>query len=418
MSQKNTNMHSSGAIFIMPRSSNAWRGAEALWITVAGWSAAAKRMFGSAWVVTSDKIVDPETAIHFPGPAPSPISSKAKGTWVPMTMKTGMKDILLWTQTRKFRRRGVGGAWNNTSIQFVWEQHDLFPGPGKRLADQLGVPFVIYVHAPVVWEAARWGVKRPVWGKLLEHFSEKRSLSQADIVACVSQEVADKLIEMGISEEKVLVSPMAVDPNLFAGLKPDMSIISPDLNGKLIIGWTGSFRSFHGLDLLLHAFAKVYSTHRECVLVLVGDGIERAKIEALAKHLKLERSVIFAGKVSFTEMPKYISLFDIAVVSARSAADFHYSPLKLREYLAVGIPTIAPRAGEMANTFRDEEHLLFCEAGDINDTALKMSRLINDKSLSSKLSQEGKKYALMHCTWDNEVKKLLERLSITELRGK
>ncbi len=406
---ESANSKTTGAIFIMPRSSKAWKGAEALWITVAGWSAAAKRIFGAAWVMTSDTIVDPATAIHFPVGGSIP-SKSVKGSWVPTMVKTAAKDFILWRQTRSFRNKRLAQPWDVTPIKFVWEQHDLFAGPGKKLATKLGVPFVLYVHAPVVWEAEKWGVKRPLWGKLLERISEKRSLYRADVVACVSQDVAKKLRSMGIPERKILVSPMAVDASLFGSTASEELKTSLALTGKFVIGWTGSFRSFHGLDLLVFAFAKVNALHPESVLLLVGDGAERIKTEALVQQLKLGDAVRFTGKVSFTQIPKYISMFDLAVVSARSADDFHYSPLKLREYLAAGVPTIAPRAGDMATVFQDEKHLLLYKAGDIDDTATKLLRLMEDRPLLLKLSEAGKNYAMTNCTWDCEVKKLTDML--------
>lgn len=389
----------------MPRSSKAWRGAEALWITVAGWSAAAKRFFGSAWVMTSDAIVEPEAAIHYPivGTARNTSSKK---NWIPTIVKTAVKDYILWRQTKQFRNKEQERSWR-TSIKFVWEQHDLFPGPGKKLASSLQVPFIIYVHAPVVWEASKWGVKRPLWGKILENLSEKKSLKGADIVACVSEEVASKLESMGIERSKILVSPMAVDPTLFEVSKSNNLRASLGLQEKFVIGWTGSFRSFHGLDLLIQAFAKMYEHHPECVLLLVGDGAERSKMEALADSLDLTKAIRFTGRVSFTEIPGYISIFDVAVVSARSAADFHYSPLKLREYLAAGIPTLAPCAGDMVTLFENEKHLLLYTVGEVDDTAECMTRLIEDRALLQKLGDEGKKYALTNCTWDYELSKLL-----------
>ena len=54
------------SLFIMPRSSEARRGAEALWITVAGWAAAAERKFGKAYVLTTDRIATPTEVLKYP----------------------------------------------------------------------------------------------------------------------------------------------------------------------------------------------------------------------------------------------------------------------------------------------------------------------------------------------------------------
>src|SRR5687767_2827497 len=93
----------SGAIFIMPRSSKAWRGAEALWVTVAGWSAAGKRLLGDAWVVTADTIASPEEILHYP--LGGPLKKSAGKAWIPLLVKTALKDFILWRESKKFRNK-------------------------------------------------------------------------------------------------------------------------------------------------------------------------------------------------------------------------------------------------------------------------------------------------------------------------
>ncbi|MFD1003008.1 glycosyltransferase family 4 protein [Ohtaekwangia kribbensis] len=413
MIKKPDSVAKKSAIFIMPRSSKAWVGAEALWITVAGWSAAAARKFGNAWVLTSDRVASPEEVIHYPLGEQKPASTSKKktlGQRVPLFIKTLLKDILLWRKSRQWNINKTF-PWSDSGVAFVWQQHDLFEGPGKKIAAQLGVPLIVYVHAPVVWEAGKWGVKRPIWGVLLEKYQERKALQQADIVACVSEDVARKVIQMGIDPGKVLISPMSVDPFLFGSDNSSLSLRqSLGLDNKFVLGWTGSFRSFHGLDILINVFNKVYQQRNDAVLLLVGDGQEREGIARMVKELDLEKAVMFLGKKPFAEIPKYVSLFDIAIVSARSADDFHYSPLKLREYLAAGKPTLAPQAGEIPVMFSDNNHLLLYKVGDIDDSASKIITLMEDLSLRERLSRNGANYILSNGTWDYEMEKALRKI--------
>lgn len=400
------------AIFIMPRSSKAWVGAEAVWITVAGWSASAKRRFKNVWVITSDRIAQPEEVIHYPLVNKSAYAVKKPilFKWIPVFIKIFVKDVLLWRQSKKWSIIHQK-PWTNEQVAFIWEQHDLFPGPGRKLASELNIPLVTYVHAPVVWEAAKWGVNRYFWGWFLEKFVEARSLGQSDVVACVSNEVAEKLAKMGVDKNKILVSPMAVDPYLFGAYNGNIELRKRlGLENKIVIGWTGSFRSFHGLDLVVKAFDKVHHMVPESRLLLVGDGFERDSMENLVKELTLTDSVIFAGRQSFAKIPAYVSIFDIALVSARSAAGFHYSPLKLREYLAGGKPVLAPRAGEIPQMFTDNFHLKLYEAGDVEELISKLSELINNPEMAQSLAAQGKRYALESSTWDHELDKLVSQI--------
>lgn len=397
------------AVFIMPRSSCSWEGAEALWITAAGWASAAKRKLGDAVVVTKDKVAEPKEVWNYPLlPGKNAKFKRRRFSLVPSFLKILVNDLFTW---RNLKNWEVLEELNfkDGKPHFIWEKHDLFMGPGKKLSVKYDVPFISYVHAPVVWEASKWGVKRYGWGKWLENI-EAKSLKGADLVAVVSEEVRQKVLEMGIPKDKILISPMAVEPQLFAdidsaGLKRELG-----LSGKTVIGWTGSFRKFHGLDHVIKAFKQVSESDPEAVLMLVGDGSERRNSELLVKKLGIQEKVIFTGRIKFLAVPEYVSLFDIAVVSARSAEGFHYSPLKLREYMAAGKAVLAPNAGEIPETFEDEKVLKLFNAGDIDSLAAGMLFFIKEKEKRKIIAANGKERIINTGTWDIELEKALAHL--------
>ncbi len=49
------------------------------------------------------------------------------------------------------------------------------------------------MEALAVWEAEKWGVKRPFWGKWLENNFEAKALKESDLVCCVSSELKEKV---------------------------------------------------------------------------------------------------------------------------------------------------------------------------------------------------------------------------------
>lgn len=403
------------AIFIMPRNSDAWVGAEAVWITVAGWAAAAKKLLGEAQVVTMDRLASPAEVLDYPIQGSCKPSNRIRGKVlgvVPNFIKTIFKDVLQWRNSKGWDIIDSLG-YEKGEVAFVWEQHDLFPGPGRKLADKYQVPLIVYVHAPVVWEAAKWGVNRSLWGYYLENFVEKSSLEKADLIAVVSENVKSKIVKMGIPAEKVLVSPMAVDPQLFqqGNLSADSLRQQLGLQGKTVIGWTGSFRSFHGINFLIDAFAKISNSYPDCRLLLVGDGLERRDAEVLVDKLGIRDKVIFTGRKPFREIPQYVSVFDMAVVSAKNVSEFHYSPLKLREYLAAGKPVLAPNAGEVPHIFGNEKHLKLFEAGDVDSIVQGMEFYLENETKKREIGERGQAFALSTSTWERELKKSLDRLS-------
>ena len=307
------------AIFIMPRSSKAWKGAEALWITAAGWAAAAEVIWNHTLVGTTDTVVKANEVLSYPLiPHPSSSTKITKG-WkskiIPQILITAIKDWRLKRSQPKIWPIENAINWSDYNVQFIWEQHDLFKGPGKRMAAKLNVPLVLYVHAPVVWEAAKWGVKRPIWGFLLEKYVEAKNLKEANLVACVSEDVRQKVIKMGIDQSKILIAPMSVDGTLFNPFISGKEIRKTyEIEDKIVIGWTGSFRVFHGLDKVINSFYHLAKENDKVVLMLVGEGQWFEKMKILVSQLQLEEKVIFVGKKLFIEVPKYVAAFDIALV--------------------------------------------------------------------------------------------------------
>ncbi len=204
-------------LFVVPRSSESWEGSEALWITIAGLAATAKTKFGNAYVLTADRIAEPREVLSYPLIKEKKSVQKKKSVnlikIVTNVFKTLIKDLSLWkssnnNQRYKYQIPDLG------DVCFVWEHHDIFSGIGFEMAQRYNAPYIKYVRAPRVWEAKKWSISWPFWGNILE-FIEASSLKKAHVVACVSPIVVEKLINMGIHRENILVSLMAVDPKLF-----------------------------------------------------------------------------------------------------------------------------------------------------------------------------------------------------------
>ena len=205
------------------------------------------------------------------------------------------------------------------------------------------MPSVLFVPAAKVWEAERWGTTRPGWGGWLERRAERPALLGADLVACGSETVVEQVLRIGVPDERVLLTPTGVDLELFAE-PPDPAPLRRrlGLDGRFVVGWIGSFRRFHALEQAVEAAAGLPAA----ALLLVGDGPERARIERLAHDLGVPAT--FTGTVPHHELPAYLAAMDAAVILAPRNEPFHYSPLKLAEYLAAGLPVVAPAAGQLA----------------------------------------------------------------------
>jgi glycosyltransferase involved in cell wall biosynthesis len=401
-----------GALFAMSTSSAGQPGPVAVWITASGWAAAVRKLLGQAWIVTPEGVLSPEEARAVAtGPQLSPsIRASWKGR-VPRTAATLAKDAGRFLRARRFRKTTRSGPWDGSDLTFVWQRHDLYHTAGFEVARAKGCPVVLFVDAPTVWEESRWGVRRPGWGSLVERTGERPQFRSADLVACVSEEVAEALVERGAPEERVLVTPCVADLDFFtpdAGGSDTRDELG--LRGKFVVGWVGSFRRFHGVELALQAAASLQSSIPNLCLLLVGDGLERPRLESMARELGL-RDVVFTGTVSYEEMPRYIAAMHLALVLDPGKRKFHYSPLKLREYMACARPVLAPRVGQVERFLNDGVDALLIDPGDARDLARAIERVYREPGLGATLGAAARRKVEEEGGWDRQVQRAVGALN-------
>jgi glycosyltransferase involved in cell wall biosynthesis len=396
------------ALYFMPRTPASWGGAAALWVTVAGWAGATRRRGLASRIVTPGGELTEAECLEATGRGAAPRVSE-RYPWVPVELKQAARDAQRSLQMHRYHPT-VDDADGPTA--FGWQHHELFHRAGRAVTMRSGAPLIEYVHAPVVWEARRWGVQRRLTGGLLERFGERPSLLAADLVACVTDEVAERVVDFGVASDRVIISPMGVDPERFS---PDADGTAwreqfADL-GDFVVGWAGSFRKFHAIDLVLESLRELRSKGASVGLALAGDGQDRVRLEAKAEALGVSPYVRFVGQVDNRSMPAFLAAVDAAVITAAPEQEFHYSPLKLREYLATATPVVVPALGEMKRFITDGATGLQYEAGDAAGLSASIERLIHDPDLSRTLGGAGRRLVLDSGTWDVLVGQALERLA-------
>jgi glycosyltransferase involved in cell wall biosynthesis len=400
------------AIFILapPAQSS---GPLASWLTAAQWAGAARRFHGEARIVTPEGVFSPEGALAR-GSTPLLKSRQASRLRraVPGIVETASKDARRWAAARSLRKTTLNGTLDSIgateNVSIVWQYHYLFANVGADVARKLGVPLVQWVEAPQVWEAGRWGVERPLWGRLLEQVAEKPQLQAADLVACVSEEVAG-VIKSRFGVSRVVVAPNGVDAERFSPSVSGLEVRERyGLDGKFVIGWAGSFRPYHSLELALRSAATLRSTIPNLALLLVGDGQTRASVADLARSLQLEAA--FTGTVTFDEMPAHVAAMDVAVLPHGDRSGFHYSPLKLLEYMAAGKPVVAAGVGQVETLLEDGRNGYLVASGDEAGLARAIERIHGDPNHAMELGRGARRTVLDGWSWDRQYERVIAAL--------
>ncbi len=305
----------------------------------------------------------------------------------------------LYAAASKELRRG--------NYDFIYERYSLWSDVGGRLAEATGLPFVLEVNAPLLEEAARFRTLENV-GKARE--VELRQVMQAKVVSVVSEPLAAYVRARGAAPENILVLPNGVDPVHFhPAVRGGRIHHRYGLNRKKIIGFAGRARPWHDLETLLAAFAQIQETDPSTHLLLVGqmpDDLDQ-KLDSLG----IRDAVTATGVIPHKEVPEHIAAMDVAVSSHAALDGFYFSPLKLFEYMACGVPVVAADTGQPAELIEPGVNGERYRPGDPDDLARKIGKLLTNPEYANELAWNGAVLVLGNYTWERNAREVVRRIA-------
>jgi glycosyltransferase involved in cell wall biosynthesis len=279
--------------------------------------------------------------------------------------------------------RMVAAAHDAASYDLIYERYSLFSTVGLSMARTYGEPFLLEVNAPLIVERRR---VEPVPLAPLAEERENEIFHNADGVLCVSEAVATYVLSHGGVTGRAHVVPNAIDILRF---RPDISGAEVRsrfaLGAALTVGFAGSLKPWHGVDLLIKAFGQVATANWR--LLIIGEGPERVRLEQLTQQLQIREQVLFAGAVHHDAIPAHVAALDIAVAPYRGSPDFYFSPLKLYEYLAMGRAVLASDVGQISAVVRHLENGYLVPPDDVTALAAGLHRLASDVELRRALGK-------------------------------
>lgn len=118
----------------------------------------------------------------------------------------------------------------------------------------------------------------------------------------------------------------------------------------------------------------------------------------------------FTGAIPHSEVPEYLAACDILVSSQIPIVegfDYHQSPVKIFEYMAMGKSIIASNLEQIGRILKDEETTLFVEPGNINQLAKGILRLVDDKKLAKRLGKKAREEVIKNFTWQKNAERVI-----------
>lgn len=245
-------------------------------------------------------------------------------------------------------------------FDLIYERYSLWSAAGVRAALQLGIPCVVEVNAPLVEEQA---AHRTLVLDETAREIEAEVFAGADRLMVVSEALKDYVLGQGATPERVHVTGNAVDTARFhPGVVPARIRGIP--HSAFIVGFSGSLKRWHGIDVLMQAFRDLKPCLPEAHLLVVGDGPKRGWIEGFAQGADLADCVTMTGWQPHEALPGLIARMDVATAPYPESDNHYFSPLKLFEYMAVGRPIVASRIGQSAEVIMEGRSGMLVPPGD------------------------------------------------------
>ena len=141
-------------------------------------------------------------------------------------------------------------------------------------------------------------------------------------------------------------------------------------------------------DTLLPAFARVAETDRRACLLIVGDGPDRPKVEAIRERLGLASRVIMAGQRR--DVPDILAATDIFTLTTWG---WEGLPFTVLEAMAAARPVVATRAGGIPEAVAEGETGLLTPRRDVAALAEALGRLVADPDLRGRMGAAGRRRA-------------------------
>src|SRR5437867_6254589 len=291
---------------------------------------------------------------------------------------------------------------------FIYERASLYSTAGVALSRELNVPLLVELNAPLAVEHSTYYGGTGL-GELAAQ-AERWTLVQADAVLAVSSPLRDYVVSLGVEPGRVQVVPNGVDATLFHPAPPEPSIRARwGLGNGPVLGFVGGLRRWHGVEALPALLDKLVQRYRGLRLVIVGDGPLRGELEHALKERGLTRSVVFTGSLPHEEVADLIRQFDVALAPyPRPEHAFYFSPLKLFEYMACGIPVFAAGLGQIADVARYGETGWRYPPDELNALTAACDRLLADPALRQRLGQAAAKEVHGLYTWDQNAARVVE----------
>jgi len=260
------------------------------------------------------------------------------------------------------------------------------------------IPYVLQAHGSLPIMGSKQSMK-----KIYDVFWGYKLLKEATKVIAVTPAEAQQYKDIGVSENKIEIIPLAIDLTEFEKLpeKGELRRMYNLKENQSMILYLGRINEIKGLDLLVKVFAELLTRISDAKLVIVGpdDGYLPA-LKKLVKELKVEKRVFFTGPLYGEDKINAYIVADVYVLPSF----YEIFSVTVLEACACGTPVIVTDRCGIADFIVGKAGLVVeYDKDQLRDAIF---RVLNDEELRKRFGAGGKKLVRAEFGWDKVVTKV------------
>lgn len=359
------------------------------------------------------QLLDRGDEVHLVTTHPWPVPTHLRGLRVHALVDSPSPDAAAREVTARAVDRQVAAILDRlqaeSRVDLVYERYALWGRTAMSWARTHGLASVLEVNSPLPAEQAR---HRLLVDRAAADAVARSATADAGVVVCVSDPVAQWVRGLGGADPAAVhVVPNGVDTRRFTPVEVRTR------PSTFTVGFVGTLKPWHGTSDLVEAFELLHRRDPSYRLLVVGEGPERALLEELVERLGLNSAVEFTGAAAPADVPAQLARMDVAVAPYPPTDDFYFSPLKIYEYLAAGLPVVASDVGGVAELLTGTLPPIgvLYPAGSIAELAAAVLRLRDDSVARADLGRRGRRAMIDNHEWTHVLDQILDHSEV--LRG-
>jgi glycosyltransferase involved in cell wall biosynthesis len=287
-------------------------------------------------------------------------------------------------------------------VQAIYERYSLFLFVGVLIARIARVPLVLEINDAAFVERVR-----PLYFRRLALAIERWTFRNCTGLVFVSGAFRARAEATHGRIAPAIVAPNAADLRKFTFTpeQREQTRSRLGLQDSVVCGYLGAFVPWHRIDLFIEKVAAHLDERPDLKFLLVGDGSTFPKVREFVESRAIGHRIVLAGRVGHDEVPSLLAAMDMAILP--SAGDYT-SPVKLFEFMACGIPPVAPDFEPIREVLREGETGWMFKAGDM-DAAVEATLLHANKPAELReVGARARAYVARERQWRNNAQQLLD----------